>query len=405
MKPDLNMRERLKVEELEENKEELKAVAHDAFPVILLASILATLLLCLFLLRLYIRWGAECPSKNKMDGKTVIITGANTGLGRATAMELAKRGARLVLGCRNGIKGEAVARLIRKKSGNQQVYAARLDLGSLSSIKTFVEEFNEKEQKLHVLINNAAYMGPKAATDDGYERSFGVNYLGHCYLTLLLTDKLRKCAPSRVVNVVSDAYVGGKLDFNDLALMRGYDTYSAYARSKLAQVVLNLESHRHFFSGCVWSFAAHPGACATDLLRNFPGMYGNILRGLARILFKTPEEGCQTIVYCAVADGLRDFSGKLFANCKVVKLHENARDKMIGHKLWNLSLHLCNLEHEFVAYPEDDGHTQQQENGDGVVVTEGEETPADTAKSVPSPDVTGPEKRPAAQAAGADDKS
>ena len=102
-------------------------------------------------------------------------------------------------------------------------------------------------------------MGPKATTDDGYERCLGVNYLGHFYLSLLLMEKLRKCAPSRIVNVCSDSYVRGKIDFDDLGMLRGYDPYKAYARSKLAQVVFNLECHRHFFSGCVWSFAVHPG--------------------------------------------------------------------------------------------------------------------------------------------------
>ncbi|XP_025088867.1 retinol dehydrogenase 12-like [Pomacea canaliculata] len=392
MKGVSDMKERLKVEELEENIEELKGVAQDVFPALVFTVIVSSVLLFIFLLRLYIRWGAECPSKNRMDGKTVIVTGANTGLGKATAVELAKRGARVYLACRDKVKGEAVARGIRKKTGNQNVFAARLDLASLRSIKEFADDFIQNEAKLHVLINNAAYLGPKAATDDGFERSLGVNHLGHAYLTLLLMDKLKKCAPSRVINVVSDSYVRAKIDFDDLPLARGYDPYSAYARSKLAQTVFNLECHRHFFSGCVWNFAVHPGACCTDLLRNYPGMYGNLLRVAARVLFKSPEEGCQTIVYCAVADGLRDFSGKLFANCKVVKLNEVARDKQLGKRLWNTTLHLCGLENEFFTYPDDEEAAQPTENGSQVISTE---SPI-TAES--DPGVTGPEKRTAAQA-------
>ncbi|XP_076472863.1 retinol dehydrogenase 12-like [Babylonia areolata] len=376
-----NMKERLKVDELEENKEELKEVAEDVFPIIVFAAIVCGLLLAVFLLRLYIRWGVTCRSKNRLDGKTVLITGANTGLGKATATELAKRGARLIVGCRDRVKGEAVARSLRKKSGNQNVFAYRLDLASLQSIREFVDEFNQQEQKLHVLINNAAYMGPKAATDDGFERSLGVNHLGHFYLTLLLMDKLRKCAPSRVINVCSSAYVGGKLDFDDLALQKSYDAYGAYLRSKLAQVVFNLECHRHFFSGCVWSFAVHPGACCTDLLRNFPGMYGNVLRGMARVLFKSAEEGCQSIVYCAVADGLRDFSGKLFANCKVMKLNDVARDKTVGHKLWNTSLTLTGLDKDFVMYGDEESE-HHPENGTQAVSSKqgGEEAHGDVTK-------------------------
>lgn len=388
-----HMKERLKVDELEENKEELKEVAEDVFPIIVIAAVMCGLLLCIFLLRVYIRWGVTCPSKNRLDGKTVIITGANTGIGKSTAMELARRGARLVLGCRDRAKGEAVARILRKKSGNQNVFASRLDLGSLLSIRQFVDEFLQQEQKLHVLINNAAYMGPKAATDDGYERNLGVNYLGHFYLTLLLMDKLRKCAPSRVINVCSDSYTRGKLDFDDLALQKGYDAYGAYARSKLAQVVFNLECHRHFFSGCVWSFAAHPGACCTDLLRNFPGMYGNLLRVIARVLFKSPEEGCQTIVYCAVADGLRDFSGKLFANCKVTKLNDMARDKALGHRLWNTTLTLTGLDKDFVLYNDEEGGEAHAENGTSKAA-ESKEDLKEKEKEEASGEVT---KRPAAQ--------
>ncbi|KAL8610843.1 hypothetical protein ACOMHN_056698 [Nucella lapillus] len=184
--------------------------------------------------------------------------GANSGLGRATATEMARRGARVILGCRDRLKGEAIARIIRKKSGNQNVFASRLDLAKLSSVKEFAEDFHSQEPKLHILINNAGYLGPKAATDDGYERTMGVNYLGHFYLTLLLVEKLRKCAPSRIINVCSDAYSHGKLDFDDLPLLKGYDPHKAYARSKLAQMVFNLECHRHFFTGCVWSFAVDP---------------------------------------------------------------------------------------------------------------------------------------------------
>lgn len=385
------MKERLRVDELEENKIELKEAAEATFPLIILASILSIALLAVFLLRLYIRWGAECPSKNRMDGKTIIITGANTGLGKFTAMELAKRGGRLILGCRDRVKGEAVARIIRKKTGNQNVFASRLDLANLSSIKEFVQEFNEKEQKLHVLINNAAYLGPKAATDDGYERAFGVNHLGHFYLTLLLMDKLKKCAPSRVVHVCSDAYTIGKLDFSDLAMLKGYEPYRAYARSKLAQVIFNMECHRHFITGCVLSFAVHPGATCTDLLRNYPGMYGNLLRGIARVLFKSPDEGCQTIVYAAVADGLRDFSGKMFANCKAIKLNDNARDKNTGMKLWNTSLHLTGLERDFVPYSEGGEDQSAQDNGEHVFNAE---VAAEGGGLSPEVEATVAEKRP-----------
>ncbi|XP_046582768.1 retinol dehydrogenase 11-like [Haliotis rubra] len=343
----------LKVDELEENIDEVKEVVEDVFSALVATVVVSCIILFVILLRVYIRWGTENPSRNKMEGKTVIITGANTGLGKATAIELAKRKARVILGIRDKNKGEAVARSIKKKTGNQNVFAEVLDLANLRSIQDFVYRFNDKESALHVLINNAGYMGPKASTNDGIERCLGVNHLGHFYLTLLLKEKLKKCAPSRVINVVSDAYLKGKLDFEDLAMTKSYDIYKAYCRSKLAQMVFSMECHRHFFSDVVCSYAVHPGPCCTDLLRNWPGMNGNMLRAMARILFKTPEEGCQTIVYCAVADKLREHSGKLFVNCKAQKMKEIARDKTRGSKLWAVSLQLCGLPPEIMEEEEE----------------------------------------------------
>ncbi|XP_059171713.1 retinol dehydrogenase 13-like, partial [Physella acuta] len=279
------------------------------------------------------------------------LTGATSGIGKATAIELAKRNARVLITGKEKVKVEAVARNIRKKTGNQHVNAHVLDLANLRGIREFCESLITEEKYLHILINNAAYMGPKAATDDGFEKSFGVNYLGHFYLTHLLTEKLKKNAPSRVINVVSDAYAYGQLDFEDIALNRGYSTYSAYARSKYALMMWNLECHRRLYSSCIWSFAVHPGACATELLRNYPGMYGNLLRVISRFMFKSPEDGCQTVVYLAVGDSLRDFSGKTFANCKVMKTQERIKDKDTAKKLWNLSAHLCGFEPE-IPYEE-----------------------------------------------------
>ncbi|XP_055863193.1 retinol dehydrogenase 12-like [Biomphalaria glabrata] len=350
MKPDhhakmaAQMKERLKVEELAENIDELEDVVENAFPVLLVTVLVSIFLLAIFLVRMYIRYTVENPSKNRMDGKTVLITGATSGLGKATAIELARKNARVLITGRDKIKVEAVARNIRKKTGNQHVNALVLDLANLRGIREFCEAFCKDEKYLHVLINNAAYMGPKAATDDNLERCFGVNYLGHFYLTYLLSDKLKKNAPSRVINVVSDSYAIGQLDFDDIALNKGYDVFKAYARSKYAMMLWNLEHHRRTYSSCIWTFAVHPGACATELLRNYPGLTGNLLRIVSRIMFKAPEDGCQTIVYLAVADGLREFSGKTFANCKVIKTQDRIKDKEVAKELWNISAHLCGFE-------------------------------------------------------------
>lgn len=305
--------------------------------------IISVIILSVFLLRKYIRWNVECQSNNRIEGKTVVITGANTGIGKATATELAKRGGRVILGCRDKAKGEAVALYIRSKTRNPDVYCYELDLASLASIKDFVDTFDHREPCLHILINNAAYMGPKDTTFDGYERSFGVNYLGHFYLTYLLSDKLKRSAPSRIINMVSDSYTKSKLDFEDLAFTN-YDIYKAYGRSKLAMMVFTLELHRRLSADIVHSFAVHPGKVCTDLLRNWPGITGNVLRAFARVFFKSPEEGCQTVVFCAVADKLRELSGKVLENCSIYKVKSNVKDRDLGEKLWNVSLHLCGFD-------------------------------------------------------------
>ncbi|XP_053375522.1 retinol dehydrogenase 12-like [Mercenaria mercenaria] len=314
--------------------------------------IISVIILFVFFLRKYIRWNVNCQSNNRIEGKTVIITGANTGIGRATATELARRGGRVILGCRDKLKGEAVANKIRSKTRNQDVYAYELDLGRLTSVKEFVENINRREPLLHVLINNAAYMGPRETTSDGYERNFGVNYLGHFYLTNLLTDKLKRSAPSRVINLVSDSYTKGKLDFDDLA-MTNYDVYKAYGRSKLAMVIFTMELHRRLSPFIVHSFGVHPGMVCTDLLRNWPGLSGNVLRACARVFFKSPEEGCQTVVFSAVADKLRDMSGKVLENCTIYKIKNFAKEKELGTKLWIVSLQLCGLADQIPETEED----------------------------------------------------
>lgn len=311
--------------------------------VIISTTFLSSVLLGIFLWRMYLRWTVKCKSENRLDGKTVLITGATSGIGKATAHELALRGARVILACRNQQLGEAVARTISKKTRNGDVMALYLDLASLQCIRDFVKQFKEKENKLNILINNAGYFGPKAATVDGYERTFGVNYLGHFYLTYLLHDLLMKSAPSRIINLSSNYYVKGKLDFNDLPLVN-YDMMDAYSRSKLAILHFTVEAHRMWSWEAIWTFSVHPGCVATSVLRRYPGLFGKILRAFSAFMFKSSDDGCQTVVYCAVTDGLREESGKFFENCRVVPTKDYVRDKAVCKNLWLLSLHLCGLD-------------------------------------------------------------
>ncbi|VFV29773.1 retinol dehydrogenase 13, partial [Lynx pardinus] len=219
-------------------------------------SVLGTVAGGAVLLRDYVA-GGSCPSKATIVGKTVIVTGANTGIGKQTALELAKRGGNIILACRDMEKCEAAARDIRRETLNHHVSARHLDLASLKSIREFAAKITEEKERVHILINNAAVMRcPRWTTEDGFEMQFGVNHLGHFLLTNLLLDTLKASAPSRIVNLSSLAHVAGHVDFEDLNWeKRTYDTKAAYCQSKLAVVLFTKELSRRLQGTCVASLA------------------------------------------------------------------------------------------------------------------------------------------------------
>ncbi|KAJ0064036.1 hypothetical protein NL108_017641 [Boleophthalmus pectinirostris] len=168
---------------------------------LLLGCVAASVLFYIFIHYTLFR-GARCTSPAKLHGKTAIVTGSNTGIGKATALCLAKRGARVILACRSKERAEAAVYDIRKESGNQQVLFMPLDLSSLQSVRDFAQTFLKTEPRLDFLINNAGVIGA-GRTQDGFGMEFGVNHMGHFLLTLLLLDRLKQCAPSRIVTVTS----------------------------------------------------------------------------------------------------------------------------------------------------------------------------------------------------------
>nr|XP_030707210.1 retinol dehydrogenase 13 isoform X3 [Globicephala melas] len=220
--------------------------------------------------------GGACPSKTTIPGKTVIVTGANTGIGKQTALELARRGGTIILACRDLEKCEAAAKEIRGETLNHRVNARHLDLASLKSIREFAAKIIEEEERVHILINNAAVMRcPHWTTEDGFEMQLGVNYLGHFLLTNLLLDKLKASAPSRIINLSSLAHVAGHIDFEDLNWeKRKYDTKAAYCQSKLAVVLFTKELSRRLQGTGVTVNALHPGVARTELGRH-TGMHSS----------------------------------------------------------------------------------------------------------------------------------
>eukprot|EP00455_Lapot_gusevi_P023309 TRINITY_DN2421_c0_g3_i5.p1 TRINITY_DN2421_c0_g3~~TRINITY_DN2421_c0_g3_i5.p1 ORF type:complete len:263 (+),score=74.93 TRINITY_DN2421_c0_g3_i5:97-885(+) len=199
--------------------------------------------------------GGVCHSSAKLDGKVVIITGANTGIGFETALDLAGRNARVILACRDMERCEAAVRRIREATSNSQVVGAQLDLTSFASIRAFADKILREEPKINILINNAGVMMcPKMATKDGLELQMGTNHFGHFLLTMLLLDRLKASAPARIVNLSSRAHLRATrgIDFDDINHDKSYDKMEVYSQSKLANVLFTtelarrLQVHPHF---------------------------------------------------------------------------------------------------------------------------------------------------------------
>lgn len=315
---------------------------------ILPMSFLGTAFGSAVLLRDHVTRG-PCPSKVSIPGKTVVITGANTGIGKATAQELAKRGGRIILGCRNMEKCEAAAREIRGKTLNPHVYARQLDLASLESIRHFAQLINQEEQRVDVLINNAGVMRcPAGKTEDGFDMQFGVNHLGHFLLTNLLLRKLQDSAPSRVINVTSLAHVVGQMDFEDLNWDRKtFDTKQAYCQSKLANVLFTRELAARLQGTGVTVNCVHPGVASTELGRH-TGLHqstfsSTILSPLFSLLVKGPELGAQPSVYLAVAPELEGVTGRYYDVLTEKEPAPQALDPHASRCLWEASSRLLGL--------------------------------------------------------------
>ncbi|XP_062973613.1 retinol dehydrogenase 12-like isoform X2 [Elgaria multicarinata webbii] len=287
--------------------------------------------------------GGVCKSTAKLHGKVVVITGANTGIGKETARDFAGRGARVILACRDMAKAEAAACEIRTKTGNQQIIAMKLDLADTKSIREFAENFLKEEKELHILINNAGVMMcPYSKTADGFEMHLGVNYLGHFLLTFLLIERLKQSSPARILNLSSLAHHGGRIRFHDLQGEKCYHRGLAYCHSKLANILFTRELAKRLQGTGVTVNALHPGTVATELTR-----HSFILNNLWKIMsffVKTPVEGAQTSVYCAVAEELESVSGKYFSDCTPAYVSPQGRNDETAKQLWNVSCELLGIQ-------------------------------------------------------------
>jgi NAD(P)-dependent dehydrogenase (short-subunit alcohol dehydrogenase family) len=278
-----------------------------------------------------------------LDGKTVLVTGPTAGIGRVTAIELAKRAREVVLLCRSREKGEALRAEIAATTGPDRASVLVCDLASLADVRRAAAEFLASARPLHVLVNNAGVVNlRRAVTVDGIETTFAVNHLGHFLLTNLLLDRLVASAPARIVNVASDAHHWGTIDFDDLEGERRYRWMGIYGRSKLANVLFTRELARRLDGTGVTVNALHPGAIATQLGAN-NGWVAALLLPVIRPFMRTPEQGAATSIHLASAPEVSGVTGGYFADSRPKPGSAESRDMTIARRLWEVSARMTGL--------------------------------------------------------------
>ncbi len=284
-----------------------------------------------------------------MEGKICLVTGANSGIGKATSLGLARSGATAVMVCRTRETGEAAMTEVKAKSGSEKIYLMVADLASQLSVRRLARDFEGKFSNLHVLINNAGtYSTKRQVTADGIEMTFAVNYLARFLLTNLLLDTLRNSSPARVIDVAGAYHSKGKIDFDDLNGEKFYNGARANNQSKLANVLFTYELARRLKGTNVTTNCLHPGAVATPLIEKDP-YYPSYLKFLYRLFkpfLKSPEKGAETILYLASSPEVEHTTGKYFVNKKVTRSSKESYDEALGRKLWERSLRLTKLDKE-----------------------------------------------------------
>ncbi len=282
-------------------------------------------------------------TNSDMTGKVVLITGANSGIGKETAVALAAMGAQVTITARDREKGEAALADIRHRSGDESVELGSLDLGRLQSVREFAEWFLDRHPQLHVLVNNAGLItSERRVTADGFEEMFGVNHLGHFLLTNLLVDRLVASAPARVVIVSSVAhrFAPRGLRFDDLQSERRFEMFTAYGRSKLANALHAMELARRLEGSGVTVNCLHPGTVSSG----FGGdgdtrVMGELMAGIGRIFLGTPVRGSKTPVLLATSDAehVAGVSGGYYSWGRRWRPSRAARDPEAAKRLWDES--------------------------------------------------------------------
>ncbi|WP_155058304.1 SDR family NAD(P)-dependent oxidoreductase [Streptomyces blattellae] len=278
---------------------------------------------------------------SEMQGRVCVITGGTGGIGRATALALAKQGATVVVLGRSRERGERARAEIAQESGNDKVELVIADLAAQDDVRRAAAELLQRHAKIHVLVNNAAVMLPKReVTGDGIEKMFATNYLSHFLLTNLLLDRLKASAPARIVSVGA-LIRGARIDLDDLMLEKGkYSSFAALGPSKLAVVLFTRELARRLDGTGVTANALYPGMAKTAIMDESSWL----MKTSMHLMSGTPEKGARTSVFLASDPGVAGVTGKMFAKCREVPMRgAQLDDEELWQRLWDRSAQLTEL--------------------------------------------------------------
>jgi len=274
-------------------------------------------------------------SETNLRNKVVLITGANQGIGRETALELARRGADTVLVCRNAAKGQAVVDDITRGGGKASLIVA--DLASQAEVRHASAEFRSKHDRLDVLINNAGVLVPKRRTTvDNIEETLAINHLAPFLLTNLLLDVLQRSTPARIVTVSSVAHARARPHLDDIQFKQGYSPFGVYSHSKLLNVLFTYELARRLEGTGVTATCVHPGVIASGFGQTYGGLFSFFAK-LARPFLLTTRQGAETTIYCASSPDLASVTGAYFDKCKAVPSNRVSYDQSAQQRLWEIS--------------------------------------------------------------------
>ncbi|WP_041085552.1 SDR family oxidoreductase [Jeotgalibacillus soli] len=270
--------------------------------------------------------------------KIALVTGANSGMGLAATIELAKRGMHVVMLCRDPRKGKVGWISAKEQSGSNEITLMHCDLGSLESIRAFAEKFKEKFDRLDVLLNNAGVVSLKRElTKDGFESQLGINHLGHFLLTNLLLEELKNAESGRIVVVSSGAHKWGSMSFQDPYFEKNYNAAKGYGRSKLANILFATALSKRLEGTNVTVNSVHPRAVATNLGVNRKTDFGRLITRALKPFFLTAAEGAKTAIYLATDPEIKDVTGKYFYKMKEAPVSVAARDELLAERLWSWS--------------------------------------------------------------------